>query len=45
VGRERAATLGSIVGKAPQEEAMASRDALLSEVYELALQNEMNYFG
>jgi hypothetical protein len=24
---------------------MASRDSLLNEVYELALQNEMNYFG
>jgi len=28
-----------------REETMASADALLNEVYELALQNEMNYFG
>ena len=44
-GRGRAATHRPILGMSLREEAMATRDALLDEVSELALQNEMNYFG
>jgi len=28
-----------------EEKAMANREKLLEEVFELALQNDMNYFG